>query len=477
VPDEPDGQSCRANGDCQAGHCQNGFCCASGDCCAASSDCGAYRQAPTCNSQTTCQGSRVDGTCGANFQCSSTTVDDDSACAGLQSNDCGPYPAVTCTAAQTQMPGQVGLCPMMCTDDAQCDFSAHCAGGMCVPDQGPGGFCNSTNECGGALQCVDNVCCSSSCTGSCEACDVPGHEGTCTAIPDGQDPDAECGAVSCVGFFTGFSGDSCFRKADVSAAQATCGGNRACHTVAQECTAQAAAGPVTLTCNGQCQDPTTGTCTGTTAGACTNVNPGTQTCGQGACQRTVNQCTNGAPATCTPGSPTAETCNNIDDNCDGNVDNSSAFEDSSEPDNSCSQVHTFAQLTSDGIASQSGLTIYPLGDSDVYKIHLHETDSDCGGGGLCFNEKYLITVKLTVPVEAGSYRVCRGVNDCSDQDCTTVTAGSTGQLQWFQDGGCGIFGGGQDDYDLYVHVTGQNGQAFECKPYTLEYSFDAGYCR
>jgi hypothetical protein len=477
VPDEPDGQSCQNNGDCQGNHCQNGFCCTSGDCCASASDCGGYRQAPVCDSQTSCQGSRVDAVCTSSFQCAAVGVDDDSACAGLQSDSCGPYPAITCTSATTQMPGQTGLCPTMCTGDGDCDLSAHCANGTCVPDQGTGGFCNTTNECGGALQCVDNVCCSSACNGSCEACDLPGHEGSCTAVPDGQDPDAECGAVGCAGFFAGFSGDQCFRKADVSAAQATCGGNRACHTAAQECSAQAMAGPVTLTCNGQCQDPTGGTCSGTTPGACTNVNPGTQSCGQGACQRTVNQCANGAPATCTPGSPTAETCNNIDDNCDGTLDNSSAFEDSFEPDNSCGQVHTFPQLTSDGTASQSGLTIYPLGDTDFYKAHLHETDGDCGGGGICFNEKYLITVKLTVPVEAGSYRVCRGLNDCSDQDCVTVTAGSTGQLQWFQDGGCGIFGGGQDDYDLYLHVTGQNGQAFECKPYTLEYSFDAGYCR
>ena len=107
------------------------------------------------------------------------------------------------------------------------------------------------------------------CTGSCEACDVSGSLGTCAAIPGGQDPDAECGAVSCVGFFNGFVGDSCFRKADVSAAQASCSGNRSCRTQAQECTAQTTQGPVVLTCDDNCQNPNLATCSGTTAGACT----------------------------------------------------------------------------------------------------------------------------------------------------------------------------------------------------------------
>ncbi|MBE7447565.1 MAG: hypothetical protein HS111_01350 [Kofleriaceae bacterium] len=88
---------------------------------------------------------------------------------------------------------------------------------------------------------------------------------------------------------------------------------------------------MTTTCHDNCQNPNLlSTCTATTAGATTNVNPGTQTCGVGACTRTVNQCANGAPVTCTPGSPTAETCNDIDDNCDGVVDNG-AFSDAFEP--------------------------------------------------------------------------------------------------------------------------------------------------
>jgi len=48
---------------------------------------------------------------------------------------------------------------------------------------------------------------------------------------------------------------------------------------------------------------------------------GSTTCGLGACQVMVQNCVGGVPQTCTPGTPTAETCNNVDDDCNGVVDN------------------------------------------------------------------------------------------------------------------------------------------------------------
>src|SRR5260221_1113578 len=44
--------------------------------------------------------------------------------------------------------------------------------------------------------CVDGFCCNSPCTGICLACNVAGHDGTCTPIPSGSDPAAECGPAS-----------------------------------------------------------------------------------------------------------------------------------------------------------------------------------------------------------------------------------------------------------------------------------------
>lgn len=47
---------------------------------------------------------------------------------------------------------------------------------------------------------------------------------------------------------------------------------------------------------------------------------GTLSCGTGACARTINACTAGQPQTCLPGTPGPEVCNSVDDDCDGQVD-------------------------------------------------------------------------------------------------------------------------------------------------------------
>jgi hypothetical protein len=64
-------------------------------------------------------------------------------------------------------------------------------------EQGRG--CTSNAACASGL-CVDGFCCNSACQGSCQACDAPGKEGSCTLVPLGQDPDDECAmqpAASC----------------------------------------------------------------------------------------------------------------------------------------------------------------------------------------------------------------------------------------------------------------------------------------
>jgi hypothetical protein len=68
--------------------------------------------------------------------------------------------------------------------------------------------------------CADAVCCDTRCDGACEACseDKSGAEsGTCTPVPSGADPDAECGdqsAETC-GTIGGCDGSgACMRYAD-----------------------------------------------------------------------------------------------------------------------------------------------------------------------------------------------------------------------------------------------------------------------
>jgi hypothetical protein len=341
-----------------------------------------------------------------------------------------------------------------------------------------GGACTISEQCAGGLTCTDGVCCTGACVGTCERCDIAGHVGECWPVADGGDPDAECGSVSCSAYYHGWEGDTCYHKADVTAAQATCNGARACRDAAQECTAQTVRGPAQITCDSFCQDPAPNTCSGTTAGACINVSQGDATCGLGVCQTTAPRCVNGVPNECVPnnGAATTETCNGLDDNCDGIVDNG-AFADAFEPNNDCNSFKTLPQVGSDQTVTQNGVTLYPSGDADYFRIPAVETDSSCACcDAFCTDEDYRLTVTLTVPADAGSYTFC-AATACGNvtNNCRTVPAGSSASLTFLLDGAC--TSGSTDSYSLYVRVAaGSTAPGFNCAPYRLSYFFDAGVC-
>lgn len=473
VPVLPDGSACSADEQCQAGHCGNGHCCAGGDCCAAPSDCAGYASPVVCDEVQRCQGHRVDAVCAPSFQCASSTVADDSGCAGQLANDCGAYPEVLCTSAVDQPTDSASLCATSCADSTGCDLSAFCQSTQCVPDQGPGGACTGPEACQGGLFCVDGVCCNTACTGSCESCNLPGVAGLCSPIPAGQDPAAECPGVSCNGYYFGWVQDSCLRRADVAAARTACNGAGACRSAAQEC-GQATPGSTSITCNSTCQDPTAGTCTGAVAGTCSNVNPGSQSCGRGVCAATAPLCVNGAPNNCVPlNNATPETCNNLDDNCDGTIDNG-AFSDPYEPNSGCGAVRTLPGVGSDQTQTLTTLTIFPSGDTDYFQIVATENDSSCACcDPFCTDEDYQLTLTLTVPLGAGSYQLCSSATcGAVTNTCINVNEGSSGTLTYNLDGGCP----GNDVYTVYLRVSAGSSPGFECLPYRLSYFFDAGRC-
>ena len=477
VPDVADGQSCGRDEQCLADHCSNGVCCASGDCCTSAAQCAGYSWSLRCDDPSTCQGSTGTAACTGSFQCGSVTTGDDSACAGIVSQICGLYPSIACTSDVSQPANQAGLCAGSCVGDAACDAGGYCdATGHCAPDSDLGGFCSTGSQCQSGL-CADGVCCNTLCSpGTCTACDIAGSVGTCSPAPAGQDPDAECPGVTCTGFYHSWSGDSCRRKADVSAAAASCSGDSACRTQPAECTAQTSVGPVVTTCNSLCQEPNLSTCTGTTAPVCTNINPGNQTCGLGQCANTVPQCANGAPNSCTPGSPTPETCNNLDDNCNGTIDDNSSFADGREPTSTVCPGSTLPTVGSDQTLTQNTLTLYPSGDVDYYRINATETDSTCGCGVFSFDEDYDLAVTLTVPAGAGSYQFCTDTA-CGtvSTHCETVLAGTAFTWTWNLDGECTP--GTTDSYSEWFRISPLGAPGFECLPYTLSYFFNAGLCR
>ncbi|HEV8198601.1 MAG TPA: hypothetical protein VGS03_01115 [Candidatus Polarisedimenticolia bacterium] len=475
VPDVADGQVCARDEQCLANHCANSVCCAGGDCCTTDAQCAGYGWTPRCDDASTCQGTSGAGACGATFQCGAVTTQDDSACAGRKSQTCGPYPSIACTAEVSQPADQAALCSGSCATDSACDTEAFCdAAGHCLPDQGLGAACSGGSQCASGA-CVDDVCCNSACNGTCQACDLFGSVGACSLVANGGDPDAECPGIGCIGYYHSWSGDSCRRKADVSATTAACDGAGACRSVSQECTAQTAVGPTVLTCDALCQDPNLATCAGTIAGTCTNVNPGNQSCGNGVCRVTVPQCSNGAPLVCSPNSGAAgpETCNNLDDNCDGIVDNGS-FGDTREPNGTCAAAMTLPTVGSDQTLTQNSLTIYPSGDVDYFRIVGTETDSTCACCDFfCTQEDYKLNVTLTVPAGAGSYSFCTDLA-CANVGnfCQTVNAGQSFTWTFSFDGMCTT----TDSYAVFVRVSPGGSPGFTCAPYILSYNLDALVC-
>lgn len=77
------------------------------------------------------------------------------------------------------------LCVGDCAVDGDCvTGSEYCAAGVCTPLETNGAACSRDNMCISG-RCVDGYCCNAGCQGQCEACDVAGSEGFCSAITDG----------------------------------------------------------------------------------------------------------------------------------------------------------------------------------------------------------------------------------------------------------------------------------------------------
>lgn len=213
--------------------------CLSGKCakCGADSDC-TGRAGPACDPTSgLCVACTADKYCtGAAKKCNTSTHQ----CTGcLTRGDCsGACQACsngTCTAVKNQ--DDPGGCAGTCD-----------ATGACKAKQGQ--TCSTGSDCVGGT-CADGYCCNGTCNQSCEACNIAGHEGTCTPLSAGATPlsghpacssaDSRCPS-SCQG------ANTCAYSNNTPCGQATCSSDHLGYQYAGSCS------------NGTCNFPAAGSC-------------------------------------------------------------------------------------------------------------------------------------------------------------------------------------------------------------------------
>ena len=219
VPKQPLGSACASTAQCASGHCIDGTCCDRG--------CGAQCEA--------CNLSGKEGTCsptrGNPVGTRPACAGESGVCAGVcdgvaqtcvypgAETSCRPATCVAAVATLAAHCNATGSCPALqvqscakgcaasrcegstCAVDSDCATGRYCSAGVCAETFGPGEACSANLQCA-SRRCVDGVCCNRVCAGSCEACDLPGSVGTCSAVlvgpPRGGRPACE-GLGACAG--------------------------------------------------------------------------------------------------------------------------------------------------------------------------------------------------------------------------------------------------------------------------------------
>ncbi|HYP78130.1 MAG TPA: hypothetical protein VER12_19290 [Polyangiaceae bacterium] len=125
----------------------------------------------------------------------------------------GPAPAQHACDRHVQC--SAGLCPDNCDASHPCESGFFCGGDRTCHEVIPRGIaCTTGGECADGRPCVDGVCCESTCSGSCEACNQPDRLGLCRPLPSGELPragHAPCADADpqCAGACDGRTTDRC----------------------------------------------------------------------------------------------------------------------------------------------------------------------------------------------------------------------------------------------------------------------------
>ncbi|MEZ4229571.1 MAG: DNRLRE domain-containing protein [Polyangiaceae bacterium] len=327
VPAKTDGETCTANTECGSGFCVDGFCCNSqcnGQCeaCSVSGSegtCTEVTGAPV-GSRPSCadDGTTCGGTCngvqraacaypGGSVECRAADCMSGQATLSATCDGAGSCPAVQTLACPTGNCAGT-LCEGNCGVDGDCSAGAeYCAAGVCAPTKGNGEQCSRDSMCISG-RCVDGYCCNSACDGQCEACNVTGSEGTCSAVsgaPRGARPACSTDGTSCAGSCDGVTTAACSypgsatvcRSAACSAGVATleghCTGGGSCSPIQQQTCAPFICHPTDPRCDGDCSVDTD--CSGgqyCAGGICVDPQPNGAACG-GTTQCASGNCVDG----------------------------------------------------------------------------------------------------------------------------------------------------------------------------------------
>lgn len=341
------GTACQATKECASGVCVDGVCCGS-PCSQTCYGCSMEKtgkadgtcaplKAGTSRSATECPAAAMtscgnDGTCDGAGKCHSwaqgtacaagvcdtsgytaaKTCDGAGHCTGAAAVACGAYPCTPATG-----------CAISCSATQPCGGDTYCDAvtAKCASKKNNGASCQSGAECLTG-QCAEGFCCNSACAGGCNSCAKTRNgvaDGTCSAIPNGQDPRTAgtCTANGCVADAKCDGSGAC-RKTPKGT---SCGGST-CTMSGNTVTYH---GPSTCDGSGACAAPTSDDCNGFVCASSTACKTSCATdndclsgthCESGACKADCtsqsscpanNTCTN---KRCTPCGSGMKSCSN-----------------------------------------------------------------------------------------------------------------------------------------------------------------------
>ena len=264
------------DGECASGHCADGVCCnvsCTGACvsCNQTGSLGRCQFIPAGIPDLACTASDR-STCGETGLCDGygacLLFPQNTPCGSASCTDVYLNTTPTCDGLGTCRPPQLvdcfpflctsGICNSTCSKDTECSAGHACVAsssgatsvGLCGKKRN-GQTCANAGECE-SNQCVDGVCCESSCDGACRNCALPNSLGQCIEVgvnaPDPRQTCLDTGAPSC-----GTTG--------------LCDGSGACqkYAVGTECGPESCAAgvhtpPSTCNSSGQCVEPQSKAC-------------------------------------------------------------------------------------------------------------------------------------------------------------------------------------------------------------------------